>query len=187
LEYACRAGTTEATYAGAMEVLGMRHAPVLDSIAWYGGNCGREWELKDGYDMSSLGEKQYDFGKGGTRVVATRTPNPWGLYDMLGNVWEWCQDAWRQPYTADLATDPVHVDEASADRVVRGGSCRYDARFVRAAYRYWLSPGDRVSPIGFRCRVLRAPAGSDHPPARPSSQRAGQHKKAWSRFVCNRV
>src|SRR5205823_5615520 len=64
-EYACRAGTTSATYAGDLEIVGMNNAPVLDEIAWYSGNCGVEFELDNGYDASGWSEKQYEFSRGG--------------------------------------------------------------------------------------------------------------------------
>ncbi len=51
-EYACRAGTQEATYAGELDLKGANNAPVLDDIAWYGGNSGVDFELEDGYDSS---------------------------------------------------------------------------------------------------------------------------------------
>lgn len=152
-EYACRAGTTDATYAGAMEILGLNDAPILDSIAWYGGNCGIEWKLKEGND-TSWGEKQYDFEKGGTRVVATRVPNSWGLYDTLGNVCEWCRDASYRDYADEAVIDPFQDGEASTARVIRGGSWNSNARNMRAAYRNAPPTGLRLSSFGFRCRIL---------------------------------
>jgi formylglycine-generating enzyme required for sulfatase activity len=150
-EYACRAGTTDATYAGPIEILGRNHAPVLDQIAWYGGNCGVHFDLQES-DDAEWPEKQYDFTRGGTRTVAIKRPNPWGLYDMLGNVLEWCRDGQRA-YHDQPEVDPVGPEEPSADRVVRGGSWRCEARHVRAAYRTWHRPTERHSTLGFRCRV----------------------------------
>ncbi|NQV28871.1 MAG: formylglycine-generating enzyme family protein [Rhodopirellula sp.] len=132
-EYACRAGTTEATYAGIFQNDQITE-PVLDSIAWYWGNRDSQ---------SDLG------GKNGTHPVAQKFPNPWGLYDMLGNVYEWCSDVGLKP--GDSVPDDV--DEASASRVIRGGGWDSSAQRVRAAYRLWLSPVHRDLSLGFRCRV----------------------------------
>jgi formylglycine-generating enzyme required for sulfatase activity len=105
-EHACRAGTETATYAGAMEILGDNNAPVLDSIAWYGGNSGVGFELENGYDSSGWSGKQYEHERAGTRPVGLKKPNGWGFYDMLGNVWEWCADDLRR-YSGEPLTDPV--------------------------------------------------------------------------------
>ncbi len=95
----------------------------LDEIAWYSANSGKK-----------------------THEVSLKKPNPWGLHDMLGNVWEWCADDMRS-YKALTATDPF---EHGPRRVIRGGSWLYVAQDVRAAYRDADDPGYRLDDRGFR-------------------------------------
>ncbi len=147
-EYACRAGTTAATYAGDLELVGANNAPVLDAIAWYGGNSGHGFDLAGGYDSSDWPEKQYPHTRAGTRRVGLRRPNPWGLHDMLGNVWEWCADGYES-YGMGHAMDPIGPIKGSF-RVLRGGSWFLVARGVRAAFRLWDRPGFRLDVVGFR-------------------------------------
>ncbi len=91
---------------------------------------------------------------GETTPVDRYPPNPWGLYDMHGNVWERCRDNFRE-YDASPALDP-EGPEATGDRVMRGGSWLYDARHARAAYRYRSDPEDRYGLFGFRCARVQA-------------------------------
>jgi formylglycine-generating enzyme required for sulfatase activity len=147
-EYACRGGTMTSTYAGELEILGANDAPLLDEIAWYGGNSGHELDLEKGWDSSGWSEKQYPHVKSGTRIVGLKRPNRWGLYDMLGNVWEWCSD-WYGPYAPEPASDPRGPSEGSK-RVVRGGSWFDVARSVRCASRGAHDPGGRYEDLGFR-------------------------------------
>ncbi len=147
-EYSCRAGTTTATWQGDLEILGQNNAPRLHALAWYGGNSGLEYDLEFGLDSSNWPGKQHPHLEAGSREVAQKIANPWGLYDMLGNVDEWCRDG-RRWYTEDPATDP----EGSSERTwyaIRGGSWLSDADQVRAAYRYKYDASYRYIFLGFR-------------------------------------
>jgi formylglycine-generating enzyme len=104
-----------------------RYAQNLGAIAWY--------------DKNSKGE---------THPVKQRQPNTWGLYDMLGNVFEWCHDGQRD-YTADAVVDPLGPTTAGANRVIRGGDWVWFAQRVRAAYHDAYLPGSRIDHLGFRC------------------------------------
>ena len=135
-EYACRAGTETATFAGDLEILGDANAPVLDPIAWYGGNSGVGFELSDGVELDHLSDRQYSDSPSGTHPFCQRRPNPWGLEDMLGNVNEWCADTWHDSYEGAPTDGSPWIDEQSTIRVVRGGSWFNDARYVRSACRF---------------------------------------------------
>jgi formylglycine-generating enzyme required for sulfatase activity len=153
-EYACRGGTTTGTWVGDLVVVGDNNAPALDPIAWYGGNCGVDFDLEEtGYDVTRWRNKQSEFARGGTRGVRQKKPNPLGLYDMLGNVDEWCYDA-DHKYTNDGQENPAPVsplESVGACRIIRGGSWHGFAKFVRAAYRRFADlPGLRYYFLGFR-------------------------------------
>ena len=121
-EYACRSGTTTSYSFGDSE-------SELGAYAWYKDNSGKT-----------------------THPVGGKKPNAWGLYDMHGNVWEWCQD-WYGPYPGGSATDPIGVTSGSY-RVFRGGSWYGYARGCRSANRSRDTPGHRDYDLGFR--VLRS-------------------------------
>ncbi len=169
-EYACRAGTETAIYLGDLEILGERNAPALDPIAWYGGNSGVDFDLDNGWDSADWPNKQYPHTRAGTRPVGLKEPNVWGLYDMLGNVWEWCFDGMRT-YGSAAVIDP------GATRVLRGGSWFNFAQYVRSAYRGALDPGYRNFYYGFRCaRVQEGREPASGPEARKKKKRRGPSK-----------
>ena len=118
-EYACRAGTETRFYWG--------DDPEYKKIgpyAWYDKNSG-----------------------GKTQKVGKKKPNPWGLYDMCGNVWEWCRTKWEDDYRQyQNDVDPA----GDARRVVRGGAFNNNVRYVRCAFRLSGYPSDRYRDLGFR-------------------------------------
>ena len=90
-----------------------------------------------------------DNSGGSTHPVGTKAPNSLGLYDMSGNVWEWCWDWYANSYPSGAQTDPVGASSGS-DRVVRGGSWFHSAQYVRSASRFYFTPSDRFFRLGFR-------------------------------------
>ena len=114
-EYACRAGTSTKWHFGDDE-------SKLEEYAWYG------WEDKWGYENPN----------GKTHQVGLLKPNQWGLYDMYGNVIEWCWDWWGD-YPAAAKTDYTGA-ETGTDRVKRGGSWIHSAEYTRSASRLYSPP-----------------------------------------------
>ena len=134
-EYACRAGTNTATWAADVEILLLRFGLPLDSICWYGGNSGLNYELAEGWDTRDWYSAEFNFDKAGSHPVGTKPPNPWGLYDIIGNVHEWVLDTY-DPYPDSLCVDPLVYDKLAEYHIHRGGSWYSSARRCRAAFRY---------------------------------------------------
>ena len=100
-------------------------------------------------------------GAAGTHPVAQKMPNAWGLYDMHGNVEEWCQDVWHRTYDGAPTDGSAWLtDGDSKSHVFRGGSFLSRSRSVRCAYRSGIDPAFRLSYVGFRV-VSPLALGSD--------------------------
>ena len=145
-EYACRAGTTTTTYAGAMTVLGNNNVPVLHGIAWYGGNSGLNYGGR-GWS-TNFPDQAFPSQRAGPRRVGQLEPNAWQLRDMLGNLYEWVQD-YSGYYPQRPVTDPTGP-ATGEKRLFRGGSWNHYGTMCRAARRFEEIPTIRLNYIGFR-------------------------------------
>ena len=125
-EYSCRAGTTTAFYNGDMTRSGCDLDPNLNEIAWYCGN--NEVRTKD------VGQKE---------------PNGWGIWDMSGNIREWCWDWYEDNYSDGAVVDPVGPPSGT-ERILRGGTWNGGSVYCRSADRDTRAPGSGGDNIGFR-------------------------------------
>ena len=119
-EYACRAGTSTEYYSG-ISISDVKR------VSWYYGNSG-----------------------GKTHQVETKAPNAWGLYDIHGNVWEWCEDYYHKSYNGAPNDGSAWVSPSVKYRILRGGSWKNEPRFCRSACRHWHASDYRSNVIGFR-------------------------------------
>jgi formylglycine-generating enzyme required for sulfatase activity len=124
----------------------------------YACRAGSETKYPFGDDSAELGKYAWfgeDFNTGKTHPVGQKQPNRWGLHDMLGNVWEWCQDGYdANSYKNAPPVDPPGPSGAS-HRVFRGGGWRGSPRGCRSADRVRSEPEDRSSCLGFRLAAVQ--------------------------------
>ena len=131
-EYACRAGADTPYFFG-------RSPAKLGNYAWYKKNSG-----------------------GHPHPVGQKKPNPWGLYDIVGNVWEWCNDFYQVDYYQNSPRENPRGPDTGKEKVLRGGAWRFSAENCKSGYRYNENPGYAdvcfgYDIYGFRC-VRKAPA-----------------------------
>lgn len=126
-EYACRAGTTTRFYWGDDP-----HYTQISQYAWWQGNA---WNVNERY----------------VHLVGLKLPNAWGLYDMSGNVWEWCEDDWHNNYNGAPTDGSAWINTPRAvHRVMRGSSMDEKHFYCRSAFRGRFSPGSGNYNRGFR-------------------------------------
>ncbi|MBR4329058.1 MAG: formylglycine-generating enzyme family protein [Candidatus Riflebacteria bacterium] len=128
-EYACRAGTKTALNNGKNLTTTKGSCPNLDEVAWYEENSNKT-----------------------THSVGQKKPNAWGIYDMHGNVLEWCRD-WYGEYPYSAVTDPIGKKSYFA-RVIRGGGFAFSANYCRSARRGQEDDDRGFYMLGFRVALV---------------------------------
>jgi formylglycine-generating enzyme required for sulfatase activity len=127
-EYATRAGTASPFWWG---------SGISTDLANYNGSSG--------YAQGSTGEWRQ-----ATLRVDSFRPNPWGLYNVHGNVWDWTEDCWNENNIGNPGDGSVRTTGDCTWRVARGGAWNYSPTYLRSAYRYWNEPANRSSVQGMR-------------------------------------
>jgi sulfatase modifying factor 1 len=137
-EYAARAGTRTRYYSGDDPHSLLKAANVFD------GDAGKNWEKWAGFALA--GNDGFAF----TAPVGRFAPNGFGLYDMLGNAWEWTADFHESDYYANSPVDDPTGPASGTVRVRRGGSWHTWSFYARSSYRNWNSPETRYTLVGMR-------------------------------------
>jgi formylglycine-generating enzyme required for sulfatase activity len=138
-EYAARAGTSGVRFWDPGDQHACDYADVADSTAQHLVPGGDRWTVHP-----------CDDGHAFTAPVGSYKPNPFGLYDMLGNVWEWVEDCYHPSYEEAPADGGAWAEQRCSQHVLRGGSWAGYPDAVRSALRLWFGPDVRLNVMGFR-------------------------------------
>jgi formylglycine-generating enzyme required for sulfatase activity/predicted Ser/Thr protein kinase len=141
-EYACRSGTTTPFHFGPTIVTDLANYRGMDE------DRGEQGVFLGNYDKGPKGKY-----RGATIAAHELPPNAFGLHNMHGNVWEWCEDHWHSGYENPPINGSAWLDEdadVKSDRVVRGGSWNCSPQLCQSAYRKFFAPSNRYSNLGFR-------------------------------------
>jgi eukaryotic-like serine/threonine-protein kinase len=143
-EYSCRAGTTTPLYFGEI---------ITTELANYQGTY---WDYKGTIYPGHYGQCLKGEYREETTTVGSFPPNAFGLYDMHGNVWEWCQDSWHDNYNDAPRDGSAWINNDNDYRILRGGSWSDYARNCRCAYHSYDTQALRDNGVGFRVVVVVA-------------------------------